>query len=86
MNTMKVTITAVQQDRLNAIRLEMISAYFREAFRAGYYRTKRSPDGMVTSLDMTELSNIEAQTVSKLIPQIWPGVTWDIKVTDHTRR
>lgn len=83
---MKVTITAVQQDRLNAIRLDMISAYFREAFRSGYYRTKRSPDGMVTTLEMTQLSRSEAQTVNKLIPQIWPGVSWDIKVTDSDRR
>ena len=83
---MKVTITAVQQDHLHAIRLGMISAYFREAFRSGYYRTKRSPDGMVTALEMTQLSKSEAQTVSNLIPQIWPGVTWDIKVTDSNSR
>lgn len=83
---MKVTISAVQQDHLHAIRLDMISAYFREAFRSGYYRTKRSPDGMVTALEMTQLAKSEAQTVSKLIPQIWPGVTWDIKVTDSNRR
>lgn len=78
---MNVTVTAIQQDNLNAIRLEMISVYFREAFRSGYYRTKRSPDGMVTALEMTRLTNSEAQSVTKLVPKLWPGVTWDIKIS-----
>ena len=79
---MKVTITAIQQDNLNAIRLEMISVYFREAFRSGYYRTKRSPDGMVTALEMTKLTKNEAQSVTRLVPKLWPGVTWDIKISE----
>lgn len=82
---MKVTITAIQQDNLNAIRLDMISVYFREAFRSGYYRTKRSPDGMVTALEMTKLTNSEAQSVTKLVPKLWPGVTWDIKISESDR-
>lgn len=82
----RIVISAVTQDNLNAIRLEMISAYFKDAFRSGNYRCHRSMDNMVKSLEISGISESEANSVNRLVPKLWPGVQWDIKLSDYPGR
>lgn len=82
---MKIVISAITQDHLNAIRLGMISTYFRESFREGTYRFKRGSDQVTQSLEMAHLAQSQIKTVEKLVPKLWPGVTWDIKTFTSDR-
>lgn len=77
---MKLTLKTITQDNLSAIRLEMIKHYFSDAFRGGHYRYIRDNVSMAKTLEISNLSEGQLKTILELVPKLWPGVKWDIKV------